>query len=295
MLTLLFTSITVILAFASSFIISASKPFLSFDNTSISTRYEAFGSSCQYTSIILPSSFSKSLTFTQSLLCTDTPLPFVIYPIMSSPGSGLQHFESLTKQLSIPFTIIPVFEALFDVTFGFDSSSILSCISSSLCSFLYSSNILAIIFDAEIAPNPTLAYISSTEEYLYLSSATCTHSGLNKSAWFIPILFISLSINSFPFTVFSSLSVFLNHCKILFFALVLFTNFSQSRLGPFDVSEVITSTISPLRNFVTIGIILLFILHPTILCPTSACMLYAKSIGVASFGKTLISPFGVNT
>ena len=30
---------------------------------------------------------------------------------MLSPGTGLQHFESLTKQLSIPFTTIPDFEA----------------------------------------------------------------------------------------------------------------------------------------------------------------------------------------
>ena len=29
------------------------------------------------------------------------PLPFVIYPIISSPGTGLQHFDNFTKQLSI--------------------------------------------------------------------------------------------------------------------------------------------------------------------------------------------------
>ena len=100
---------------------------------------------------------------------------------------------------------------------------------------------------------------------------------------------------SFPFSIFSSLSVFLNHCWILVFALELFTIFSQSLLGPFAVSDVIISTISPLFSFVTIGIILLFTLHPTIRCPTSACILYAKSIGVASLGNVFISPFGVNT
>ena len=95
--------------------------------------------------------------------------------------------------------------------------------------------------------------------------------------------------------MFSSLSVFLNHCCIFVFALELFTIFSQSLLGPLAVSDVIISTISPLFNGVTIGIILLFILHPTILCPTSACIVYAKSIGVASLGNVFISPFGVNT
>ena len=48
----------------------------------------------------------------QFALCTDTPLPFVIQPTMLSPGTGLQHFESFTKQLSIPFTTIPFFDGL---------------------------------------------------------------------------------------------------------------------------------------------------------------------------------------
>ena len=100
---------------------------------------------------------------------------------------------------------------------------------------------------------------------------------------------------SFPFSMLSSLSVFLNHCCILVLALELFTILSQSLLGPFAVSDVRISTMSPLFNFVIIGIILLLILHPIILCPTSACILYAKSIGVEFLGSVFISPFGVNT
>ena len=72
-------------------------------------------------------------------------------------------------------------------------------------------------------------------------------------------------------------------------------NFSQSMLGPLAWSDVIISTISPFFSSVTIGIILLFILQPVIWCPISACILYAKSIGVLPLGKDFISPFGVNT
>ena len=81
-----------------------------------------FSSLYHSTSIILFSSDIKSLIFVQSFLCTDTPLPFVIYPTISSPGSGLQHFESLTKQLSMPFTIIPEFEGLGFLFFSLANS-----------------------------------------------------------------------------------------------------------------------------------------------------------------------------
>ena len=40
-----------------------------------------------------------------------------MYPIISSPGTGLQHLENLTKQLSIPFTITPDFGGFFVDTF----------------------------------------------------------------------------------------------------------------------------------------------------------------------------------
>ena len=95
--------------------------------------------------------------------------------------------------------------------------------------------------------------------------------------------------------MFSSLWFFLNHDSILFLAVELFTNFSQSLLGPFDWSDVSISIISPLFKGVIIGIILLFILQPTIWCPICSCIWYAKSIGVAPFGSTFIAPFGVNT
>ena len=76
---------------------------------------------------------------------------------------------------------------------------------------------------------------------------------------------------------------------------MLFTNFNQSLLGPFELSDAKISTMSPFFNGVIIGIILLLILQPVIWFPISSCMLYAKSIDVAPLGKTFILPFGVNT
>ena len=46
----------------------------------------------------------------------DTPLPLVTNPIISSPGTGLQHFENLTETSSIPATTIPFFD-LIDARF----------------------------------------------------------------------------------------------------------------------------------------------------------------------------------
>mgnify|MGYP006914411746 CR=1 FL=1 len=40
----------------------------------------------------------------------ETPLPLVTKPIISSPGTGLQHLENLTDTSSIPATTIPFLE-----------------------------------------------------------------------------------------------------------------------------------------------------------------------------------------
>ena len=43
----------------------------------------------------------------QSVRWMETPRPRVTKPTISSPGTGLQHFESFTKQFSIPSTTMP--------------------------------------------------------------------------------------------------------------------------------------------------------------------------------------------
>ena len=197
--------------------------------------------------------------------------------------------------MSIPFTIIPVFDTFSLILCLVCNSSIFSSISVFGFVFLYSSNIFDNTFVAVIEPNPTAAYISSIVLNEYFCNVDSMFLLVNSSSEFNLIRFNSRAIISFPRSIFKSLSFFLNHCWIFVLADELFTNFNQSLLGPLLLSFVIISTISPLCNGVIIGIILLFILAPTILFPMSACIEYAKSIGVDPFGNVFICPFGVKT
>ena len=43
----------------------------------------------------------------QSARWTDTPKPRVIKPTTGSPGTGVQHLANLTRQLSMPSTMMP--------------------------------------------------------------------------------------------------------------------------------------------------------------------------------------------
>ena len=43
----------------------------------------------------------SDLRLSQSFLCTDIPLPFVMNPMISSPGTGLQHLAGLGLMLGV--------------------------------------------------------------------------------------------------------------------------------------------------------------------------------------------------
>ena len=49
----------------------------------------------------------SDFTFVQSARCTETPLPRVTKPTISSPGTGVQHFASLTRMSGAPRTSTP--------------------------------------------------------------------------------------------------------------------------------------------------------------------------------------------
>src|SRR6266571_7391387 len=49
----------------------------------------------------------RCLTFTQSVRCTDTPLPRVTKPAILSPGTGVQHLDSLAQTSAAPSTDTP--------------------------------------------------------------------------------------------------------------------------------------------------------------------------------------------
>src|SRR5215467_707005 len=50
---------------------------------------------------------SRWARLTQSLRCTETPLPRVTNPVISSPGTGVQHFDSLAHTSAEPSTTTP--------------------------------------------------------------------------------------------------------------------------------------------------------------------------------------------
>ena len=59
------------------------------------------------TSMIFSGWESSESALVQSRRCTDTPLPRVTKPRMSSPGTGVQHRASLTQTSAMPLTTTP--------------------------------------------------------------------------------------------------------------------------------------------------------------------------------------------
>ena len=53
--------------------------------------------------------FEVFMILMQSVRCMEMPLPRVTKPMISSPGTGLQHFEKRTERSWMPFTVIPDF------------------------------------------------------------------------------------------------------------------------------------------------------------------------------------------
>ncbi len=78
----------------------------------ISTLYSdaADRSPSHCTSMMRFGSFFRSAALGQSARCTLTPRPRVTNPMMSSPGTGLQHLDRRTRMSSRPFTTTPLLE-----------------------------------------------------------------------------------------------------------------------------------------------------------------------------------------
>ena len=110
LLTRLFINLTSMLASVNILDISTISPVLLPAKILISVLYlSADESTCSHSASMRRSlSFSGKLrTFTQSVRCIVTPLPLVTNPTISSPGTGLQHFENLTATSCMPLTTIP--------------------------------------------------------------------------------------------------------------------------------------------------------------------------------------------
>ena len=143
--------------------------------------------------------------------------------------------------------MIPLFD-FFSGTFSL-FSEIVSRTSSSVIrarwSFLYSSYMRFTIWPSFKPPWPTVARQEFQSWKPYFRMILSWYSGLLISERLIPFDLQQDASSSFPLTIFSSFNSLRNHWLILFFACVLFTIFSQSRLGPLEFWEVNTSIRSP--------------------------------------------------
>ena len=169
------------------------------------------------------------------------------------------------------------------------TSSVIAC----LWSFPYSSTRRFTTWPSFKPPCPIAANTESQSRKPYLCITDSIYCGLVYMPGLKPLVLAYWFSMSLPFRILSSFSSFLNHWLILFLACVLFTIFSQSRLGPWEFWDVMISIRSPFLILYSIGTSLPLTLAPTILFPTALCTLYAKSIGVEPFGSVFTSPWGV--
>ena len=109
--------------------------------------------------------------FGQSWRCTETPLPRVMYPIILSPGTGLQQREYLIKHESSPDTITPSFAFDFCVfeIFGGSAESIFVAVGTSVFAHLLLASSLSFVTALRVGrlPYPTALYKSSKDANPY--------------------------------------------------------------------------------------------------------------------------------
>ena len=157
------------------FVISTKSPVRLFPNILISAKYSPLLPSsapcCHSASIRRTFSISERLIILiQSVRWIDTPRPLVTNPTISSPGTGLQHFEKRTARSWIPLTTIPLFDFPAAITGTlFPSDAMLSRIVVSVTSFfnflLRSSSILLMTCPSLRAPCPIDARTESQSRY----------------------------------------------------------------------------------------------------------------------------------
>ena len=181
----------------------------------------------------------------------EIPLPLVTKPTISSPGTGLQHFEKRTATSWMPLTTIPPLffldvSLLALASFWTISSSTCVSVISAFLRFSYSSDSLLITCPSFNPPCPTDASMDSQSLKPYLRSAFSIISGFVSSDNTMPFVLQYVDSISFPFKMLSSFNSCLNHWLILLRACVLLTILNQSRLGPLEFCDVIISIRSPL-------------------------------------------------
>src|SRR5262249_53637141 len=87
---------------------SDSRPVRSSASTQMAARNRelSFGDQCTATTRS-GCDWTRCWTLTQSVRCTETPLPLVTNPVILSPGTGVQHFDSRAQTSAAPSTVTP--------------------------------------------------------------------------------------------------------------------------------------------------------------------------------------------
>src|ERR1022692_750444 len=89
-------------------VMSESNPVRSSASTWMAARKRELSRGAQCTLTIRSGSdWIRCSMLTQSVRCTDTPLPLVTKPVILSPGTGVQHLDSLAQTSAAPSTLTP--------------------------------------------------------------------------------------------------------------------------------------------------------------------------------------------
>ena len=116
------------------------------------------------------------------------PLPLVTKPIISSPGTGLQHLEKRTETSWIPLTVIPDLLRAFSTAFVLFFSSISLSASWSVrffrFSLSYSSTSLLITWPSFNPPCPIAARMESQ----FFSPYLCIHF-----SWYSGFIYLDIT------------------------------------------------------------------------------------------------------
>src|SRR5215471_1015657 len=89
-------------------VMSDSSPVRSSASTWIAARNRELSLGAQCTATTRSGcDWIRCCTLTQSMRCTETPLPRVTNPVILSPGTGVQHLDSRAQTSAEPSTVTP--------------------------------------------------------------------------------------------------------------------------------------------------------------------------------------------
>ncbi len=159
----------------------------------------------------------------QSVRCTDTPLPRVTNPVILSPGTGVQHFDSRAQTSADPSTLTPESPGATCGVVGrvrTVASAMSSCAPASPPAAFTS---LLTTFWALTCPSPTAAYRAARSWYRSSCAIAWSAPAVASRCSGRPCLRIVRAIIDLPVSAEASRRSLENQCLILLRALALLT------------------------------------------------------------------------